>query len=171
MKRSLILASLAVAACVPAGEPPAAPPPPTPIVAAPPPPEAALGPDWRDWPATPGGWSYARDARGSVALFGRAGADALVSLRCDSGDRRMYLSVAGAPAAATLRTSSTTREVALRPTGGAQAYAAATLAPTDPLLDALAFSRGRFTVERPGQAPLVVPAYAEVGRVTEDCRP
>ena len=44
------------------------------------------------------------------------------------------------------------------------------LAVTDPLLDAMAFSRGRFVVEQPGQAPLVLPPYAEIGRVIEDCR-
>ncbi len=33
----------------------------------------------------------------------------------------------------------------------------------DPLLDAMAFSRGRFTNEQSGQVPLVIPAYAEIG--------
>ena len=170
MKRSIALLPLGLAACVPASRPPAAPPPASPRVAAPAPlPAPAPAADWRDWPLTPGTWSYRRDERGSVAVFGRAGADALVTLRCDSGGRRIYLSVTGQPTTATLRTTSTARQLPLRPTGGAQAYAAA-LAATDPLLDAMAFSRGRFTVERAGQAPIVAPAYAEVGRVTEDCR-
>ena len=47
---------------------------------------------------------------------------------------------------------------------------AAALPAQDPLLDAMGFSRGRFIVELGGQAPLVVPAWAEVLRVTEDCR-
>ena len=38
------------------------------------------------------------------------------------------------------------------------------------MLDAMVFSRGRFVVERTGAAPLVVPPYAEIGRVVEDCR-
>lgn len=161
---------LAVSACVPASPPPA-PPPSPPVAAAPaPPPAPALGPDWRDWPLTPGGWSYRREARGPVARFGQAGGEAALTLRCDLTERRLYLSAPGSDASATVRTSSTTRALPLRPIAGAQPRAAAALAPTDPLLDAMAFSRGRFTVERPGRAPLVAPAHAEVGRVVEDCR-
>ena len=40
----------------------------------------------------------------------------------------------------------------------------------DELLDAMAFSRGRFVIEQAGAPTLVVPAYPEVGRVIEDCR-
>ncbi len=172
MRRIVSLLPLAIAACVPASRPAPPAPAPAPVVrAAPPaPPPVALGPDWRDWPLTPGTWSYRRDERGTLALFGVAGADAGMTLRCDAGERRLYLSVAGAPGPATVRTTSTARQLALQPTGGAQAYAATALVPTDPLLDALAFSRGRFTVERVGMPPLVVPAYPEVARVTEDCR-
>jgi len=45
-----------------------------------------------------------------------------------------------------------------------------TLTPRDPLLDAMAFSKGRFAVEAPGAAPLYVPSWPEVTRVIEDCR-
>lgn len=175
MKHPLVLLLPAsLAACVPAGRPAAPPSAPAPRVAAPAPAPLppALGPDWRDWPLTPGAWSYRRDAGGSVARFGTAGAPALLLLRCDAGERRILLSLAGGAdaSAATLRTTSVTRAVPLRPAADAPAYAAAAFAPADPLLDALAFSRGRFTVERPGRPPLVVPAHAELGRVTEDCR-
>ena len=40
----------------------------------------------------------------------------------------------------------------------------------DPLLDAIAFSRGRFTVESESGAMLVLPAWPEPARVVEDCR-
>ena len=40
----------------------------------------------------------------------------------------------------------------------------------DPLLDAMAFSRGRFMVEMGGAQTLVLPAWSELGRVIEDCR-
>ena len=46
----------------------------------------------------------------------------------------------------------------------------ATVGAYDPLLDALAFSLGRVAVTVSGQPPLVVPAWAEVARVIEDCR-
>jgi hypothetical protein len=40
----------------------------------------------------------------------------------------------------------------------------------DPLLDAMAFSRGRFAVEVTGWPTLYVPSWTEVSRVIEDCR-
>jgi hypothetical protein len=40
----------------------------------------------------------------------------------------------------------------------------------DPLLDAMASSRGRIGISASGLAALVVPPWAEVGRVIEDCR-
>jgi hypothetical protein len=56
-------------------------------------------------------------------------------------------------------------------TGGAGApRLVGTIPARDPLLDAMAFSKGRFAVEVTGGAPLYVPAYPEVTRVIEDCR-
>jgi len=40
----------------------------------------------------------------------------------------------------------------------------------DPLLDALAFSRGRFAIVASGTPALVLPAWPEIARVVEDCR-
>ena len=40
----------------------------------------------------------------------------------------------------------------------------------DRLLDALAFSRGRFAIGVPGAAPLIVPNWPEATRAIEDCR-
>ena len=94
-----------------------------------------------------------------------------MTLRCDADRRQMYLSVAGStPAPLTIRTTSLTRAVPIRPTGGTPAYVAAALAPDDGLLDAMGFSRGRFVVQQPGGSTLVVPTWAEIERVTEDCR-
>ena len=41
---------------------------------------------------------------------------------------------------------------------------------SDPLLDQMAFSRGRFLVAAEGGPSLVVPAWPELARVVEDCR-
>jgi hypothetical protein len=41
---------------------------------------------------------------------------------------------------------------------------------SDPLLDAIAFSRGRLWVDTPGTMPLVLRAAAEPARSIEDCR-
>lgn len=104
-------------------------------------------------------------------MFGQSGADARAVLRCDRGERRVFLSVAGsAPAPLVVRTTSTSRSLAVSPTGGAVPYVAAALSPSDPLLDAMAFSRGRFALDQPGAQPLALPAWAEIGRVIEDCR-
>ncbi|RZM31641.1 MAG: hypothetical protein EOP67_31935, partial [Sphingomonas sp.] len=63
----------------------------------------------------------------------------------------------------TIRTSTALRSLSMQ--GGQSVLAA-----TDPLLDAMGFSRGRFVIEQAGAAPLVLPAWAEIERVTEDCR-
>lgn len=157
MRRSFLLL-LPLAACVPPAPPPAAPPPPPVAAHAPPPPPAAA--DWRDRPRTPGDWAYARDGSGSRASYRPGGA----TLACGP-DRRVRLAVEGrAPGPLTVRTSTASRTLAPGPDG------AVTLDPRDPLLDAMAFSRGRFALEQPGHPPLSLPSWAEVGRVVEDCR-
>ncbi|MDE0878791.1 MAG: hypothetical protein OSB00_09030 [Sphingomonas bacterium] len=162
-----------IAGCIP--QPPKAPPPARqPMAPAPPQtpaPVAMPTGEWRDWPMTPGDWVYRQDARGSIALFGPVGADALVTLRCDRSARRVYLSVRGTNTQPmTVRTTSVSRVVPVQPTGGTPPYVAAAIAPTDTLMEAIGFSRGRFALIQAGAAPLVVPPYAEVERVTQDCR-
>ncbi len=130
--------------------------------------------DWRDWPVQPGNWVYRRDARGSIALFGAPGADADLTLRCDRLAGQIFLSRRGAApgnAPMTIRTSSTLRTFATLPTGATPAYMAASLSPSDTLLDAIGFSRGRFVIEQATLPTLVIPAWAEILRVAEDCRP
>lgn len=178
MRRFLVSAAilLATSSCVSAPTPAPAPPRPVPTYVPAPTPSPTptpLASDWRDWPVTPGDWVYRQDGRGSIAFFGVPGSDAALTLRCDRAAGQLYLSkrdVSGAGAAVTVRTSSALRTLATQPTGGAEPYVAAALAPRDALLDAMAFSRGRFIVEQAGQPPLVVPSWAEIGRVVEDCR-
>jgi hypothetical protein len=115
-------------------------------------------------------WTYGTDARGTRALFGQANRDASLVIRCDRAARRIYLSVPGvAPGTLTLRATSTVKAVAARPTGSTQAHVAVELDPADPILDALAFSRGRFTIALDTRQT-VVPAWPEFTRVVEDCR-
>lgn len=138
-----------------------------------PPPARPLPAEWRDWPMAAGTWAYRQDARGSIALFGRAGEDAELTLRCDRARGRIYLSRrgAGTPGAPlTVRTSNTLRALAMAPTGGEPPYLAAELGVRDPLLDAIGHTRGRFAVEGGGLPPLAIPAWAELLRVIEDCR-
>lgn len=140
-----------------------------PVVQTPPPPRPQpLGSDWRDWPLAAGDWRYVQDARGSSAQYGAAGAAPLFALRCDRASRTVRLTRPGAATALTVRTSSALRALAVRPDGAGQAMV--DLPAGDPLLDAMGFSRGRFVVQQAGAPPLVLPAWAEVLRVTEDCR-
>ncbi|MET4896238.1 hypothetical protein RN629_03575 [Sphingomonadaceae bacterium jetA1] len=154
--------------CIPATPRPEAP---RPVHPAPapttPPPRPVLTQDWRDWPLTPGDWRYLRDAQGTHATFGQPGAPSLI-LSCDLRARQIHIGRPGAvPGSLTIRTSSTVRAL---PSRASATGATVTLAAADPLLDAMAFSRGRFTMEQAGQTTLVIPAYAEIGRVIEDCR-
>lgn len=167
MRRSgLTLATLsALAACSPAivPQPGAQPAPPPPA----PPPPVALGPDWQDWPVAPGNWSYARDNGATVARFG-TGNGASAWVRCDLTSRTVAVGRGAAQGGMmTIRTSFGTLQWPTRAaTGGVEAARAA----SDPGLDQIAFSRGRFTIELPGSPPLVLPTWAEPTRVIEDCR-
>lgn len=122
-----------------------------PPVVAPPPVETSAG-DWRDRPLTPGDWSY--DSGAGEARY------AGFSLRCDGARRQVVLSRAGATGPLRLRTTYGERVL---PAGAA-------LPAADPLLDEMAFSRGRFMVEAAGQPALILPAWPEPARVVEDCR-
>jgi hypothetical protein len=108
-------------------------------------------------------------------LFGAGGGNAVLTLRCDAASATLYLSRQGSAATPlTIRTSTVARSLPVQPTSpgpaGSPAYVATRLAARDPLLDAIVYSRGRFIVEQAGAATLVVPAWAEIARVTEDCR-
>jgi hypothetical protein len=69
----------------------------------------------------------------------------------------------------TIRTSSIARNLPLMSLEQPPA-ALATLSANDRFLDAIVFSRGRFTVEVPGAPIMAIPAWPEPARVVEDCR-
>ena len=152
--------------------PPVAAPPPRPApapIAAPPPPA-----NWRDVPITQGEWTYSSDAHGTLASFAPVGATALLGLRCDRAGGRINLARAGqatGPVPLTVTTTSLARTYSAAPSlDAAQPLVSMPLSPRDPILDAIAFSRGRFMVEVAGLPTLYVPAWPEVARVIEDCR-
>ena len=163
---------LAICACVPPPKPAPAPAPtPTPLAVpspAPAPPPQSVYSDWRDAPQTPGDWRYAN----GMATYGTPGA-ALLSLRCDRAGGAVEVVHSGASTVAgpvMIRTETTERPV----NGSAQrSDPPSTLlrfSPADPLLDAMAFSSGRFAVEVGGLPTLYVPSWPEVMRVIDDCR-
>ncbi|HEX5183971.1 MAG TPA: hypothetical protein VFW19_12585 [Allosphingosinicella sp.] len=158
--------AIALAGCVPRPAAPVAPPP-APVPTPPPAPVPPLPPpapppaqDWRDIALTPGDWTYRPDPGGSIAVFGVGAPD--FALRCLPAARQIVMDRAGAAAGAPL---------VVRTSFGERIVAAGTPLPAgDPLLDQMAFSRGRFTVAAPGLPMLVIPAWPEPARTIEDCR-
>jgi len=107
-------------------------------------------------PLAAGQWSYFSTATGSVASYGSA-----ITLRCDRPTRTVTISRPGTvPAVLTIATSSLTKAL---PAGGR-------LLASDPLLDAIAFSRGRFLISGGTGPILAIPAWPEAARSIEDCR-
>jgi hypothetical protein len=105
------------------------------------------------------------------ANFGTGAGAPLLTLSCDLATRqvRMALPAAGAtgPVQMRIRTETAERLTQARLEG---ASLVADFPASDSLLDAMAFSRGRFAVETAGRETLYVPAYPEISRVVEDCR-
>jgi hypothetical protein len=106
-------------------------------------------------PLAPGQWSYLVTATGSEARY-----DGYLAVRCDRSTRTVTIMRPGvASSVMTVATSSVTRSI---PVGGR-------LLANDPLLDAIAFSRGRFLVAGGGET-LAIPSWPEAARSIEDCR-
>lgn len=148
---------------IPKAPPPApAPARPPAVIAAPPPPTVPPMPaqPWDELPVIEGGWAYDSAARRARFVDDTGGERA--SLTCTGPQSGIRLELPGETAAAVeVLTSSAARQTALR--GGAADIGAA-----DAMLDAIAFSRGRFAL-RASQL-LVLPVQSEIGRLIEDCR-
>ena len=123
--------------------------------------------------ATPiaGSWSYAAAPDGSEAVFSNSAGSKQLFVRCTRATRRVSISRPATAAAPSLSvwTSSLERSVpsSFNPATGRLTI---DLANYDPLLDAIVSSRGRVAYTVGTQPALVVPPWAEVARVIEDCR-
>ena len=169
----LLAALLAVSACVPPTKPAPAPPPappPAPAPAPTPTPSPTYS-NWEDAPQTPGDWSYAAGA----ATFGTPERPLFI-VRCSAPGVTVQLAyVDGFSQAMTIRTEAMDRTlptiaIGTPRAGSAPAQSIASLGSDDNLLDAMAYSKGRFAVELAGAPTLYLPAWPEVARVIEDCR-
>ncbi len=168
MRRAVpsLLLTLAFASCVAPSV--NAPPRAVPVTVAPP--TVAAPPPVAPGAVEPGNWSYAATKTGSSARFGAGGATAF-AVECEAANRDIVLRVLrvnpSAPdTTAVLRASTTLKSV---PVSGGGAFGTARLTARDPILDALAFSRGKFGVSVDGRERWL-PAWPEVARVVEDCR-
>lgn len=128
-------------------------------------------PDFTYAPVTPGSWAYAATTLGSEAVFIDGAGARRVVIGCVRTTRQVTFSrTSAAPAASiSIWTSSASNSLASRYEQPTQQVIAATTA-YDPLLDAIAFSRGRFILSMPGSPALVLPTGSEVDHVIEDCR-
>ncbi|OYX61735.1 MAG: hypothetical protein B7Y89_11930 [Novosphingobium sp. 32-60-15] len=163
-----------VAACSPPQVVPTSPPPPPPRPTLPPPPPPPVNAfkDWRDAPQTPGDWRYEPRDQSGVARFGSA-ANTLFMIACNRSAGTVSLIRSGTSTVSlpmSVATTSEIRALSAEPASAGQPQLIATLPAHDAVLDAMAFSRGRFALEVNGLPTLHLPAWAEVGRVIEDCR-
>lgn len=174
-----LAAGMMISGCVPsAPQPTPAPTTPQPAPAPqqpalpPPAPPAAVS-NWLDAPQTPGDWSYRAAQGGGMALFGNPQTGALLTMRCNRAAGMVEIGRAGRATnqvTMQIRTETAERTLAAGPAQGNTPAIIAQVVAGDSLLDAMAFSRGRFAIDVPGTAPIYVPAWPEVTRVVEDCR-
>ncbi|HET9813095.1 MAG TPA: hypothetical protein VFP57_05515 [Sphingomicrobium sp.] len=123
--------------------------------------------------ATPlgGEWHYAATSGGSEAVFRDGSARPQLTIRCARARRAVTIAKPASAAAPFLfvwTSSSSKSYPATFDAAGGQL--SVTVAATDNILDAMAFSRGRLGISVTGSPPLVVPPWEEVARVIEDCR-
>jgi hypothetical protein len=168
-----------IAACVPSAPAPMPAPAPAPVQrpapARPAPVSQAPAYDsWMDAPATPGTWVYSATANGSKADFGTPGTLQGFTFSCratTAGPQIEFMRYHFAKdfVPFTVRTETATRTFQAR-VSSQMTILVSGIDPRDPLLDAMALSKGRFAVETDGLPPLYLPSHAEVSRVIEDCR-
>ena len=106
-------------------------------------------------PLTPGTWSYYPTATGSESRY-----SAHLVMRCDRINRTVTIERPGVAGPLAIATSAVSRTL---PAGGR-------LFARDALLDAIAFSRGRFLVSGGSGPVLAIPSWPEAARSIEDCR-
>jgi hypothetical protein len=175
MKHRLLPITLLIAGCVAEQPKPAPRPGPAPAPVRPAPPVARPAPSpppvqWQDLPVTPGSWSYDGGAQQAQASFG-AGQPSFI-MRCDLRVRQIQMLRPGITTghAMTVQTSESRRTLPLSVTADPSATPYVSLNAQDPMFDSMIFSRGHFSVEVPGLAMLVIPAWPEPARVVEECR-
>lgn len=175
-----LIGALALTACIPPAPQPTPVPTPSPVAQPAPTPAPPVAPvtavldNWADNLATPGDWAYSDRTGAPVASFGMPGQSPLFAMQCNRANRSISLgrlSNASDPRTMRIRTETMDRDLRAEPqAGSAASILAAVLPASDPFLDAMAFSKGRFAVQVAGEPVLYIPAWPEVTRVIEECR-
>lgn len=152
------------------------------VVKVPPPPAPAPLPkplprpaaDWRDAAQSPGEWHWAVIGGRSTASYGTLGGAVSASITCDKAGNQILLARSGTGSevhtAMAVSTSTGTRPLVSEPVLSRPGWLVVSLNPRDPVLDAIAFSRGRFAFDAAGAPVLILPSWPEISRVIEDCR-
>ncbi|MEE4153735.1 MAG: hypothetical protein V2I27_06215 [Erythrobacter sp.] len=172
-----LVLTFGIAACTAGVETP----PPVPVAVAVPPTTPPSAPvvrmpeygNYLDAPQTPGTWSYAQDPGETLALYGEDPRAPVFLMRCSGQGlalARVTDQAQSAPRVMSVTTETVTRQLEAAPVAGQPNLIAVPLAAGDPLLDAMAITKGRFAIEVEGERSLYLPAWAEVTRVIEDCR-
>ena len=128
--------------------------------------------NYLDAPQTDGTWSYVEEPGESLGLFGVGNPVHPFVIRCDKQSRRVGLArrtTPSGPLTMEVQAETVKRQLVAEKVPNYD-MVAADLDPNDPLLDAIAITKGRFAVGVEGENTLYIPAWAEVTRVIEDCR-
>ncbi|MEL6531137.1 MAG: hypothetical protein AAGK01_12295 [Pseudomonadota bacterium] len=153
---------------------PAPAPAPTPTPAPPPVVEEPRFENYLDAPQTVGTWGYGADPDTTMAFFGNGGNELAASfvVLCRVGTGEVWLGRRGADSSRTMeiKTETVTRLLRADLMRREGSIVVAKLSANDPLLDAMAITKGRFAVGVERLRTLYLPAWAEVTRVIEDCR-
>lgn len=126
-----------------------------------------------DAPQTPGMWSYYSEPGETLALYDAGQLREVFMLRCGDGAlslARITGETQTEARAMAVVTETVTGKLTVEPVPQMPNFLAADLNPDDPLLDAMAITKGRFAIEVEGFDTLYIPAWVEVSRVIEDCR-
>lgn len=117
-----------------------------------------------------GQWTYSTGVDGSEATFANASSQPQLTIRCTRSTRRVALLKPGAASPSMWIWTSSDKRSLPATYDAAAARVVVDLGAYDPLLDAIASSRGRIGFSTTGLEALIVPPWADVGRVIEDCR-
>jgi len=129
--------------------------------------------NYLDAPQTEGTWFYDARAEQSRAVFGTSRDDASFMMVCNRADGMILLvraDSAGATRSMRIQTETRQHFLTMAPPRAGASVITAQLSARDPVLDAMAITKGRFAVETAGMPTLYIPAWVEVSRVIEDCR-